>query len=93
MNGNLRVEGWGNFGKPNGEFGTVRQADEDDAVVKLDCGLCALWNFCPQIVEQFLKRTLVVVVTLPLAEVPDVILPDFFRQVLAFVGVEKLPIA
>ena len=26
-----RVEGLGNFGKPNGEFGTVQQANEDDA--------------------------------------------------------------
>jgi hypothetical protein len=31
-----RVEGLGNFGKPNGEFGTVQQANEDDAVVKWD---------------------------------------------------------
>jgi hypothetical protein len=33
-----RVEGLGNFGKPNGEFGTVQQANEDDAVVKWDDG-------------------------------------------------------
>jgi hypothetical protein len=26
----------GNFGKPNGEFGTVKQANEHDAVVKWD---------------------------------------------------------
>jgi hypothetical protein len=31
-----RVEGLGNFGKPNGEFGTVQQANEEDAVVKWD---------------------------------------------------------
>ncbi|MGA7138803.1 MAG: hypothetical protein WBZ14_14095 [Terriglobales bacterium] len=31
-----RVEGLGNFGKPNGEFGTVERANEDDAVVKRD---------------------------------------------------------
>ena len=31
-----RVESLGNFGKPTGEFGTVKQANEDDAVVKWD---------------------------------------------------------
>jgi hypothetical protein len=31
-----RVEGLGNFGKHTGEFGTVEQANEDDAVVKWD---------------------------------------------------------
>ena len=31
-----RVEGLGNFGKPSGEFGTVKQANEEDAVVKWD---------------------------------------------------------
>ena len=31
-----RVEGLGEFGKPTGEFGTVEQANEDDAVVKWD---------------------------------------------------------
>jgi hypothetical protein len=31
-----RVEGLGNFGKPNGEVGTVKQTNEDDAVVKWD---------------------------------------------------------
>jgi hypothetical protein len=31
-----RVLGLGNFGKPTGEFGTVEQANEDDAVVKWD---------------------------------------------------------
>ncbi len=31
-----RVEGLGDFGKPTGEFGTVQQANEDDAVVKWD---------------------------------------------------------
>ena len=31
-----RVEGLGNFGKPNGEFGTVERANGEDAVVKWD---------------------------------------------------------
>jgi hypothetical protein len=31
-----RVEGLGDFGKPNGEFGIVERADEEDAVVKWD---------------------------------------------------------
>ena len=31
-----RVEGLGNFGKPNGEFGTVERTNEDDAIVKWD---------------------------------------------------------
>jgi hypothetical protein len=31
-----RVEGLGDFGLPTGEFGTVRQVNEDDAVVKWD---------------------------------------------------------
>lgn len=31
-----RVEGLGNFGKPNGEFGTVKLANEEDAIVKWD---------------------------------------------------------
>ena len=31
-----RVEGLGVFGKPTEEFGTVKQANEDDAVVKWD---------------------------------------------------------
>ena len=29
-----RVEGLGNFGEPNGEFGTVVRTNEEDAVVK-----------------------------------------------------------
>jgi len=33
-----RVEGLGNFGRPTGELGTVKQANEDDAVVKWDDG-------------------------------------------------------
>jgi hypothetical protein len=36
LNPGDRVEGLGNFGKPNGEFGTVERANEDDAVVKWD---------------------------------------------------------
>jgi hypothetical protein len=31
-----RVEGLGTFGKPNGEFGTIERANEEDAVVKWD---------------------------------------------------------
>jgi hypothetical protein len=31
-----RVEGWGNFGKPTAEFGTVERSNEDDAIVKWD---------------------------------------------------------
>ena len=31
-----QLEGLGNFGKPTGQFGTVEQANEDDAVVKWD---------------------------------------------------------
>jgi hypothetical protein len=31
-----RVEGLGNFGKPNGEFGTVERANDEDALVKWD---------------------------------------------------------
>jgi hypothetical protein len=36
LNPGDRVEGLGNFGKPTGEFGTVEQANEDDALVKWD---------------------------------------------------------
>ena len=36
LNPGDRVEGVGNFGKPTGEFGTVEQANEEDAVVKWD---------------------------------------------------------
>jgi hypothetical protein len=36
LNPGDRVEGLGNFGKPTGKFGTVEQANEDDAVVKWD---------------------------------------------------------
>jgi hypothetical protein len=36
LNPGDRVEGLGNFGKPTGEFGTVEQANEADAVVKWD---------------------------------------------------------
>ena len=36
LNPGDRVEGLGDFGKPKGEFGTVQQANEDDAVVKWD---------------------------------------------------------
>jgi hypothetical protein len=31
-----RVQGLGNFGIPTGEFGTVEQANEEDAIVKWD---------------------------------------------------------
>jgi hypothetical protein len=36
LNPGDRVEGVGNFGKPTGKFGTVEQANEEDAVVKWD---------------------------------------------------------
>src|ERR1700676_1185136 len=36
LNPGDRVEGLGDFGKPTGKFGTVEQANEDDAVVKWD---------------------------------------------------------
>jgi len=36
LNPGDRVEGLGNFGRPTGEFGTVEQTNEDDAVVKWD---------------------------------------------------------
>jgi hypothetical protein len=36
LNPGDRVEGLGDFGKPTGKFGTVEQANDDDAVVKWD---------------------------------------------------------
>jgi hypothetical protein len=36
LNPGDRVESLGDFGKPTGEFGTVQQSNEDDAVVKWD---------------------------------------------------------
>jgi len=36
LNPGDRVEGLGDFGKSTGEFGTVEQTNEDDAVVKWD---------------------------------------------------------
>ena len=36
LNPGDRVEGLGDFGKPTGEFGTVEQTNEDDAIVKWD---------------------------------------------------------
>ncbi len=36
LNPGDRVEGRGNFGKPNGELGTVERTNEEDAVVKWD---------------------------------------------------------
>ena len=36
LNPGDRVEGLGNFGKRTGEFGTVEQANEDDAIVTWD---------------------------------------------------------
>jgi hypothetical protein len=38
LNPGDRVEGLANFGKPTGEFGTVEQTNEDDALVKWDDG-------------------------------------------------------
>jgi hypothetical protein len=36
LNPGDRVEGFGNFGWPTGEFGIVEQANEEDAIVKWD---------------------------------------------------------
>jgi hypothetical protein len=36
LNPGDRVEALANFGKPTGEFGTVEQTNEDDALVKWD---------------------------------------------------------
>jgi hypothetical protein len=36
LNPGDRVEGLGDFGMPTGEFGTVEQTNEDDAMVKWD---------------------------------------------------------
>jgi hypothetical protein len=36
LNPGDRVEGLASFGKPTGQFGTVKQTNEDDAVVKWD---------------------------------------------------------
>ena len=36
LNPGDRVEGLGNFGNPTGEFGTVEQSNEEDAIVKWD---------------------------------------------------------
>jgi hypothetical protein len=36
LNPGDRVEGLANFGKPNGEFGTVEKTNENDALVKWD---------------------------------------------------------
>ena len=36
LNPGDRVEGLGNFGKPTGQFGTVEQTNEADAIVKWD---------------------------------------------------------
>ena len=36
LNPGDRVEGLANFGKPTGEFGTVEQTNDDDALVKWD---------------------------------------------------------
>jgi hypothetical protein len=36
LNPGDRVESLGNFGMPTGELGTVKQTNEDDAVVKWD---------------------------------------------------------
>jgi hypothetical protein len=38
LNPGDRVEGLGDFGRPTGAFGTVKQANEDDAVVRWDAG-------------------------------------------------------
>jgi hypothetical protein len=36
LNPGDRVEGLGNFGTPNGEFGTIKRTNDDDAIVKWD---------------------------------------------------------
>jgi hypothetical protein len=36
LNPGDRVEGLGDFGKPNGEIGTVERTNDEDAVVKWD---------------------------------------------------------
>jgi hypothetical protein len=36
LNPGDRVEGLDDFGKPTGEFGTIEQVNEDDAIVKWD---------------------------------------------------------
>jgi hypothetical protein len=36
LNPGDRVEGLGNFGRPNGEMGTVKRTNEEDALVKWD---------------------------------------------------------
>ncbi|MGA2413547.1 MAG: hypothetical protein ABSF59_03825 [Candidatus Sulfotelmatobacter sp.] len=36
LNPGDRVEGLGDFGKPTGDFGTVEQSNDDDALVKWD---------------------------------------------------------
>lgn len=36
LNPGDRVEGLGDFGKPTGQFGTVEQSNEDEAIVKWD---------------------------------------------------------
>jgi hypothetical protein len=36
LNPGDRVEGLGDFGRPTGEFGTVEQANDEDALVKWD---------------------------------------------------------
>jgi hypothetical protein len=36
LNPGDRVEGLGDFGKPNGEIGTVERTNEEDALVKWD---------------------------------------------------------
>jgi hypothetical protein len=36
LNPGDRVEGLGNFGKPNGEVGTVERTNDEDALVKWD---------------------------------------------------------
>ena len=36
LNPGDRVEGLGNFGKPTGDFGTIQQTNEEDAIVEWD---------------------------------------------------------
>jgi len=46
-----RVEGLGDFGKPNGEFGTVQRSNEDDAEVKWDD------DGCVRVHQPWLRKT------------------------------------
>ncbi len=50
-----RVEGLGDFGIPTGEFGTVRQVNEDDALVKWDDDLAVCSSYRPPLWVKFCR--------------------------------------